>query len=267
MATLKSPQLRMARLESPAQNRSLERGIDILRSFRPGADLLGNGDLAERTGLSRATISRLTQTLVGTGLLEHDRRQRAYRLAAPVLSLAYAMRSGSPVLQVAAPMMRKCAERLRINVGLAVADGEEMVYLESVRYNRKVTLRNVVAGQRVPIVLTSLGRAWLAVAPAMKRQAVLAQAKSRKSSGWSALERDIAEAIEDVRLHGFCSASWQPEVIALATPIVVNDHPVYVLNMSVSTEDKVEYAGVVEKLRAPLMDLATDVRDAITQLP
>src|SRR4051794_25447804 len=29
-------------------NRSLERGIEILRAFRPGSDLLGNGELAER---------------------------------------------------------------------------------------------------------------------------------------------------------------------------------------------------------------------------
>ena len=54
---------------SPA-NRSLERGVEILRAFRPGSALLGNGDLAERTGLSRATVSRLTQTLVGVGMLQ-----------------------------------------------------------------------------------------------------------------------------------------------------------------------------------------------------
>lgn len=89
--------------EEPTLNRSLERGVELLRAFRPGADLLGNGELAERTGLSRATVSRLAQTLVQCGLLEHDGARRAYRLAAPVLSFAHAMRSGSPVLQIAAP--------------------------------------------------------------------------------------------------------------------------------------------------------------------
>ena len=115
-------------------------------------------------GLSRATVSRLAQTLVDSGMLEHDRRRRAYRLAAPVLSLAHAMRSGSPILQVAGPLMRSEAEQRKINVGLAIADRDEMVYLESVRYSRRVSWRNVVAGQRVPMELTSLGRAWLAVA-------------------------------------------------------------------------------------------------------
>ncbi len=261
MNTHSEPRQQGARLSQPPQNRSLERGVEILRAFRPGADLLGNGELADRTGLSRATVSRLTQTLVGTGLLEHDRRQRAYRLAAPVLSLAHAMRSGSPVLQVAAPMMRKVAERLKINVGLAVADRDEMVYLESVRYNRKVSLRNVVAGQRVPIELTSLGRAWLAVAPDASREALLAQFKGRRASGWAAMEREIAQAIESVRRHGYCAASWQAEVVALATPVVVESHPIYALNMSVTTQAAADV--VTGELGAPLMDLAARIRDAL----
>src|SRR4051794_38016917 len=101
------------------RNRSLERGIEVLRAFRPGTDLLGNGELAERTGLSRATVSRLCHTLLDSGFLERDRSARAWRLAAPVLSLAHAMRSGSPVLKAASPLMRAEAEKRRINVGLA----------------------------------------------------------------------------------------------------------------------------------------------------
>lgn len=84
-------------------NRSLERGAELLSAFRPGSALLGNMELAERTGLSRSTVSRLTQTLVGVGFLQIDPKSRAYRLAPTVLSLAHAMRSGSTLLAVAAP--------------------------------------------------------------------------------------------------------------------------------------------------------------------
>jgi DNA-binding IclR family transcriptional regulator len=254
-----------ARFREKPRNRSLERGIEILRAFKPGADILGNGELAERTGLPAATVSRLTQTLVGTGMLEHDPRHRAYRLAAPVLSLAHAMRSGSPVLQLAAPLMRKLAEKMKINVGLAVADRDEMVYLESVRYNRRVSLRNVVAGQRVPIELTSLGRAWLAAAPGAQRRELFALFKSRRAATWRALEKEILDAIEQVGTNGFCAASWQPEVVALATPIAVAGHPVYVLNVSVS----VTGAGIPDasdRLSTPLLQLSGRVRDAISAL-
>lgn len=252
------------RASPPAANRSLERGVEILRAFRPGADLLGNGELAERTGLSRATVSRLTQTLVATGLLEHDRKARAYRLAAPVLSLAHAMRSGSPVLQIAAPMMRKVAEKLKVNVGLAVADRDEMVYLESVRYNRKVSLRNVVAGQRVPVELTSLGRAYLSALSDADRKRLLLPIRRRRGPAWAPLEQEILQAIESVRQNGYCFAAWQAEVVAVATPVAVAGHPVYVLNMSVTSD--VAAASVVAQLSSPLMSLAASLREAIQHL-
>jgi DNA-binding IclR family transcriptional regulator len=244
------------------RNRSLERGIEVLRAFKPGTDLLGNGELAERTGLSRATVSRLCATLVACGFLERDRTARAYRLAAPVLSLAHAMRSGSPLLAVAAPLMRAEAEKRRINVGLAAADRDEMVYLESVRSSRRVAWRNVVAGQRVPMELTSLGRAWLAVATPAQRRPLLRQFRDRRGAReWKQLERELQEAFRDVGDRGYCWASWQPEVVALATPLRVGERGVCVLNMSVSGSEPP--AAVVERLAQPLLALAARINAAL----
>src|SRR6476620_4611380 len=191
---------------SPA-NRSLERGIELLRSFRPGSELLGNAELADRTGLSRATVSRLTQTLVGSGLLQVDPRSRAFRLAPAVLSFAHAMRTGSTVLATAAPLMRQLAEASKINVGLAAPDRDEMVYLESIRYNRRPSLRTVVSGQRVPMELTSLGRAYLASATDARRKILFAEFKRRRGAQWPALHEEIRLAIEQVGKAGFCAAA------------------------------------------------------------
>ena len=113
-------------MASPAK-RPLERGLEVLHAFRPLIDFLGNGELAERTGLPKATVSRLSRTLVRTGFLEHLPRLRAYRLAVPVLSLAHAMRLGCPVLQVGTPMTCALAEKAHVNVGLAAPDRDSMV--------------------------------------------------------------------------------------------------------------------------------------------
>lgn len=245
---------------SPA-NRSLERGVALLRAFRPGSELLGNAELAERTGLSRSTVSRLTQTLVGTGLLQVDPRTRAYALAPAVLSLAHAMRSGSTVLALAAPKMRALAEARRINVGLAAADRDEMVYLESIRYNRRVSLRTVVSGQRVPMELTSLGRAYLAVIPETRRRALYALFKGRRGTQWTALQAEIDAAIASVATQGYCVATWQPEVVALAAPLRVGEALAYVLNVSVSTADAPH--AVAAELAEPLLALAREIEQAI----
>lgn len=238
-------------------NRSLERGIEILRAFRPGSEVLGNSELAERTGLPRSTVSRLTQSLVETGVLQYDAGLRAYRLGVPVLSLALAMRSGSVILQIAAPRMRELAESEHLNVGLAMADRDEMVYLESIRYSRRVSLRSVVAGQRVPIALTSLGRAWLAVAPEADRVALMAHFSTRFAH-WRTLEVEIRQAIEHVERYGWCSAGWQPEVVAVSAPLQLGMQPVHVLNISQSTRAPIAEAAA--RLSPLLMRLLADIR-------
>jgi DNA-binding IclR family transcriptional regulator len=244
-------------------NRSLERGIEILRAFRPGSEVLGNGDIAERTGLSRATVSRLTQTLVGTGYLERDPVLRAYRLGAPVLSLAHSMRNGSSLLAVATPLMLETAVAHKINVGMAVRDRDEMMYLESVRYSARVSLRKVVSGQRVPIELTSLGRAWLAVAPAEERDGFLAQVRARRAEQWPKLKLEMQQAIANVRRDGYCVATWQPEVVALATPILVEGRFVCVLNVSLTTAAQLQ--TTVLALKKPLLDLAKRISIRLRQ--
>lgn len=233
-------------------NRSLERGTEILRAFRPGSTLLGNMELAERTGLSKSTVSRLTQTLVGTGFLRIDPRTRAYRLAPTVLSLAHAMRSGSTLLNVAAPLMRSTAQAQRINVGLAAPDGEEMVYLESIRYNPRPSLRTVVSGQRVPMEQTSLGRAYIAGSSPERQTELLGYFQRARKNLWTELEPEIMGAISQIEHCGYCVASWQPEVVAVAAPLSFEGGD-YALNMSVSTSEAPE--SVVHRLSPLLLKL------------
>jgi DNA-binding IclR family transcriptional regulator len=244
-------------------NRSLERGAAILRAFRPGSALLGNMELAERTGLSRSTVSRLTQTLVGVGFLQIDPKTRAYRLAPTVLSLSHAMRSGSTILSVAAPLMRESAQAHRINVGLAAADGDEMVYLETIRYNPRPSLRSVVSGQRVPMELTSLGRAYIAGAPPDRQETLLGHFRRVRTANWPQMESEILQAMADIAQHGYCAASWQPEVVAVATTLNFEGAD-YALNMSLTTADQAEI--VIRRLAPLLMKLKQQIAHALSSL-
>ncbi len=249
--------------EDPITNRSLQRGIEVLRAFRPGTDLLGNGELAERTGLSRATVSRLTQTLVGSGMLEHDLSARAYRLAPAVLSLAHAMRAGSPLLATVTPLLRAAAQTHRVNAGLAAADRDDMIYLESIRYHPRASLRTIVAGQRVPIRLTSLGRAWLAGIALGERDAIMRDYKKRFRKSWKMLGVELEDSFGSVMREGFCVATWQPGVVALGAPLILPSGRTLAINMSVSgIEDS---TSVVARLATPLLRLKADIEAALQE--
>ena len=64
---------------------TLARGIELLRCFTADATELSNADLAQRSGLPRPTVSRLTYTLTVLGYLRHT--QNYIHLAARGLTL------------------------------------------------------------------------------------------------------------------------------------------------------------------------------------
>jgi DNA-binding IclR family transcriptional regulator len=108
--------------------------------------------------------------------------------------------------------------------------------------------------------LTSLGRAYLAALPQEEFTALMNAFKRRKRSGWERLAREITDAVDEVRRSGFCATSWQPEVIALATPLAIPGHRLLVLNFSVRTAASKD--SVVSELGAPLLRLRDDITAA-----
>src|SRR5256885_1696128 len=79
----------------------------------------------------------------------------------------------------------------------------------------------------------------------------------------SALEQQIQAAIKSVKSQGFCAASWQPEVVALATPLVTPD-AIYVLNCSVSTTEPLP--TIVQELHPALLQLGRQIESLLEKL-
>lgn len=247
-----------------APNRSLERGLDLLRAFRPGCEYLTNGELSERTGLSKSTVSRLTQTLVRSGFLDYDPLSGAYRLASCLLSLAHTLYHGSSLIRVAEPLMREVAKRLQVNVGLAAADGDEMVYLESIRLSTRKSPRSVGTGQRLPIELTALGRAYLSAQDEVRRQSLLQHFQTRRcASRWAELSSEIEEAIRSVERHGYCAASWQPQVVSIAAPLDLPSYHAHALNISLSTSESID--KVIARYSGPLIELTETIKSKLRE--
>ncbi len=217
--------------ETPG-SQSLERGLKLLRAFRVGNPLLTNAELAERAGLARPTVSRLARSLVDAGFLSYDVGQRAYRLGAVMLSLAQVYQSDAGPLNEALPLMEAMAFAERVNVGMAVGDLTEMVYLASARWSRRGLARHLAPGSRVPMDCTALGHAWLAGTDTAHRQELMERFSQKLGNAWPAARLAIRLGLEKIDADGWCMAMWQPGMMALATPVQGPDRSTYALNLS-----------------------------------
>jgi DNA-binding IclR family transcriptional regulator len=226
-------------------------------------DLLTNSELAERTGLPKSTVSRLTGTLVRSGFLQHDALLGGYRLSATVLGLAHAMRSGSYILNQSLELMENVGRQMRVNIGLALPDHEDMVYLDTLRFGPKASLRKIVSGQRVPIALTSLGHAYISTQEAQAYDQLMQRLNQRHARDWRRIKPAIARSIKQLQEQGVCAVSWQPHVVSVATPLFFESDPVHVLNMSLFTDQDVD--AVSASLSPALLRLRQTIEARISQ--
>ncbi|ONG48797.1 IclR family transcriptional regulator [Pseudoroseomonas deserti] len=241
---------------------ALARGLEVLGCFRRGEALLGNQEIAARTGLPKSTVSRLTHTLTELGFLHHAPAVGRYRLGMAVLSLGSAMLGGLDIRRIARPLLQTLATETHSIVALGSRDRMGMVYLELARGDAAVAV-NLEAGSRISLTNSAMGRAWLAAATPADRAALIPQARDPAK-----LEATIGRALAEQAEFGCCCSfgDWQPDVNAIAMgfqpggglpPMVVNCgapsflvSPEYLLQ-----EARPRLRAVVQKLEH-CMDLA-----------
>lgn len=246
--------------ETPG-SRSLERGLLLLRAFRGGITAVSNAEFASFSGLPRSTVSRLTRSLVDAGFLEYHVPTGTYRLGPPLLTLGTTARNSSPVLEMALPMMRELADHWSVNVGLAVEDAGDMVYLDSVRRGRLGMFRRVVPGTRIPVAETALGRAWLAAVGPERRSMAFRSMSLRYGEQWPRLERAICLAIQHIERHGWCAANFRSaELTSVAMPLSLKGARVHALNISFSASG---HSSLMEELAAALLSTGRQLIESL----
>lgn len=201
---------------------ALARGLAVLQAFGPGDDVLSNAELANRTRLPKATITRLTYTLCKLGYLTRDPAATGYRLDPHVLTLGFPVLARLGVRALARPMLQALAEQEGLTVSVGMRDGTHMIYVERVRSSAPVVLQQEI-GTRIPIALTALGRAYLAGLSDTERAALLEELRaSTPQDRWPPVRKGIERELGRYRKKGYCfGGGWDPEITGVAVPLAL----------------------------------------------
>lgn len=214
---------------------ALARGLDMLRCFRANETELTNTDFAERTGLPKPTVSRLTHTLCKLDYLVADPRAGTYRLSAGVLQLGFGVLAGLDISDRATQLMRQL--RNGPNSYITVALGErhrlDVVYVAVQRSREDVALTMHV-GSRLPLFFSAIGRSILVAMEDEEREAVFALAETEMPDQLDDCKASYVAAKAEIEAEGFCRAygSWRRDVNGIAVPVYsLGGSRVYGLNV------------------------------------
>lgn len=203
---------------------SLARGIQVLEAFQHRIGPLGNKELAQITGLPKATVSRITFTLRELGYLRTHAESGKFEPGLAVLSLGFPLLSGLRIRHVAHDYMLELARAGGGTVGLAAADGASMVYVDEACGDSSRSLR-VDVGARVEMCRTAMGRAWLAGIGDAQRSSLFSRLREVYGTEWRQLEPRITDALRQVAERGFCvvDREWRHDTRTAAVPLVAPD--------------------------------------------
>jgi DNA-binding IclR family transcriptional regulator len=201
---------------------SLARGLEVLRVFTPTESLLGNQEIAARTKLPKATVSRLTYTLTQLGYLNHVGRLSKYQLAPAALSLGYSALANMRIRQIARPFMQELANDTSATVALGTRDRLDVVYIEHCR-SRTAPMLRLDLGSRIPIATTAMGRALIAAMPEKERGWLAGHIARREGERWPKIRAGIERAVKDLPARGFVLsiAEWQQDIVAVGVPLTL----------------------------------------------
>ncbi|HIG23261.1 MAG TPA: IclR family transcriptional regulator [Henriciella marina] len=203
---------------------SVARTLQLLQAFRPDEGAIGNSELSERTGIAKATVSRITHTLTELGYLDRT-RNRQYAPTPNLLSLARPVLGGFRIRQMAQRPMQELANLAGGTVGISWPDSDTMIYISaSIALTSSDLMPEI--GSRMSMAKSAAGRAYLSTLSDDDRQDLFDRWSIFYGADWPDLEDRVRTAIEDVREKGFCvvEGEWRRNVRGVATPVYDADH-------------------------------------------
>lgn len=210
--------------------RAVLRGLEILRLLSEEGPQTSSG-LASRTRLPQPTVVRLLETLIAAGYVYKEADGNGFGVTARTLALSRGFDANSRLVQIAKPLI----EELRVRIGwpssLAVfveADtAMSIAYTNREAYGMSMPGR---LGARLPLLATSVGKAYLGSLPEADRASTLDRLKTSHSR-WDSdpeLWQTLPEKIAAVQADGYALAEqkyldaiYDGRIWSVAVPVTV----------------------------------------------
>jgi IclR family mhp operon transcriptional activator len=210
-------------MEDGEEMRGVVRALEVLRALnqKNGATIV---QLNAATGISRPALYRIVRTLCSAGYLRSD--SEGYRLTPLVQQLSDGFDDEAWVTEIASPILDELQRQVIWPTDLFTFHSDRMVMRRTTRRSSPWTIDRAMVGLRIPLLITAVGRAYLAFQPSAIQEGVLQRlAESEDSDDAPARERRLIEMLlQNVRAQGYATREhgFMRETGSLAVPVLVN---------------------------------------------
>ncbi|MGV8938624.1 MAG: IclR family transcriptional regulator [Allorhizobium sp.] len=196
------------------------KGMAVLKAFDDTHTRLTLAEIAQITKLDRASVRRLTLTLVYLGYAEKDGRH--FSLSPQVLLLAGSFLRGNQFGTHIQPLLNRYSGRIGQTVSLAIPDGNSAVYVAQSTAMEDAVSFGFTVGSRLPLLHTAIGRMILAFGDPEWSEQTIRTAVFERYTPDTVTERDeILRRTATGRALGYTIVEneFEPGVTGFAVPV------------------------------------------------
>ncbi len=205
--------------QGPADS-TTARVAEVLLAFAGEGGPLGVTDIARNTGLSKAVVHRIVQTLCGSELVWQHPKTRKYQLGVAAFALADSAAQTSRFRKYGAQILADLAEKSGETTTLSGRVGHRRVYIAQVESSQLIRI-SVQVGIAHPLTVGASGAAILAFLPEREIEAALQLAEHLPGEGARSREQQL-ERLREVRERGFARTTGErvKDSTSIAAPVM-----------------------------------------------
>ncbi|MCK4514606.1 MAG: IclR family transcriptional regulator [Spirochaetaceae bacterium] len=251
----------MGKKEGLAPVKAVGKTILIIEALAE-RDSVGVTEIAELTGLAKATAFRFLNTLKDLGYVQQNGDSSQYSLTLKLFEVAGLVRSRRTILDDAKPILRSLADTTKETVHLATVEGGHLVYLDKIesRLALKVSMMSAI-GHSAPMYCTGVGKALLAFLPEEEANEILRNTELRRFTPNSITDLELLKnELHRIRDVGYAQDNEEHEVgvRCIAAPILNRDKQV-VAALSVSVPSVRLTNENFGQLRSKVLEAAKEI--------
>lgn len=195
-------------------------------------------DLSQTTGLHRTTVRRLLETLQTEGYVRRSPSDDSYRLNHKIRQLSDGFTDDEWISEAANPELGQLLQKVVWPSDLCTLDGDSMVVRETTHRFSPLSFHRAMIRQRMPLLFTATGRAYLAYCSEAERAQLLALLRigpDERQADFARSPSLVSQMLEKVRQQGYATndGEWseQGKISAIALPITHHEQVLGSINV------------------------------------
>ncbi|MCR8546926.1 helix-turn-helix domain-containing protein [Salipiger sp. P9] len=199
---------------------SMLKGLRVIETFSAERPRLAIAEVAELTGLDRATARRCLLTLHEGGYATYD--GKFFTLTPRVLRLGMGALAALPLAQLVQPWLDQLSEQIGQSTSVCILDDTDIVYIARAAQRRVMSI-GLMPGSRLPAHCTSMGRVLLAALPEEEARAIVERSDLSPRTPVSLTDpEEIMQRLVQVRAQGYALNDQEVELglRSLAVPLI-----------------------------------------------